>query len=163
MPRIIRSLAVKNGYYVCTVTVSYGTETVDEYRLCKASEYKDLTFFNGTKADEYMSTYLPWRLNIYNAFITTAANGKKGMVTINYQEANPVIMPVLAPDNYIFHTGEYDYPYLFEKNGLKNYLLVSLEPKYTILGKFDKNFARFTLPNGKQGWLAMDGTEYLDE
>jgi hypothetical protein len=163
VPHITRTLTIKNGYYVCTVTVSYGTETVNEHRVCKASDYKDLNFFNGTKADEYMSFYAPEHFNVHNAFITTTANSKKGMVTINYTEANPVAIPVLVPGNYVFHTGIHDYPYLFEKNGLKNYLLVSLEPKYATLEKFDKNFARFTLPNGTQGWLALDGKEYIDQ
>ena len=166
VPRIRREISVKDGFYICTETREYGNTTVAEYKLCKASDYAGLTLWNGTKKDEHMATgptpnYI---FSTYYAFITTTSQGKKGVVRIQYNAPSPVTEIILAPDNYIFHTDENSYPYLFEKNGLKNYFGISRKLKYSRLGPLEKySFARFTLPNGKQGWLSLDGKEYLDE
>ncbi|MDI1257205.1 MAG: hypothetical protein PSV16_14015 [Flavobacterium sp.] len=53
--------------------------------------------------------------------------------------------------------------YLIAKNGLYTYFPIVKEIKYKVLGKFKDDFARFELPNGKKGWLDLDGKEYLDE
>lgn len=53
--------------------------------------------------------------------------------------------------------------YRIEKNGLATYFPIIKEIKYRKLEKFDLNFARFMLPNGKKGWLDKNGVEYLDE
>jgi len=53
--------------------------------------------------------------------------------------------------------------YLIERNGLLGYYPLNRDVRYKILEKFQNNFARFELPNGKKGWLSLDGHEYLDE
>lgn len=52
---------------------------------------------------------------------------------------------------------------LLERQGLKCYYPISSKPRYKELEPFERNFARFTLPNGRKGWLGLDGKEYLDE
>jgi len=52
--------------------------------------------------------------------------------------------------------------YLIEKDGLFTYYPIIREIKYKKLGNFKGKYARFELPNGKKGWLATDGKEYLD-
>lgn len=52
--------------------------------------------------------------------------------------------------------------YLIEKNNLFTYYPLIKEIKYKSLEKFKENFARFELPNGKKGWLSLDGKEYFD-
>ena len=34
--------------------------------------------------------------------------------------------------------------------------------KYSELKEFEKGFARFKMPDGIQGWLCLDGKEYID-
>lgn len=59
----------------------------------------------------------------------------------------------------------YYYPrvILIEKNNLKGYYPFVTEPKYKKLSEFEFCYARFTLLNGKKGWLDIYGNEYLDE
>lgn len=53
--------------------------------------------------------------------------------------------------------------YLIIKNDLYTYYPIVKEIKYKTTEKFQGNFARFELPNGKKGWLSNNGKEYLDE
>jgi hypothetical protein len=53
--------------------------------------------------------------------------------------------------------------YLIKKDDLYTYYPIKKEIKYKTIGKFQGNFARFELPNGKKGWLSKDGKEYLDD
>ena len=55
------------------------------------------------------------------------------------------------------------HPFLLKKNGLVGYSGIHEKPKYKKLEKFYYNYARFTLPNGKKGWLNRTGEEFLDE
>lgn len=54
-------------------------------------------------------------------------------------------------------------PFLLKKNELYGYSGIEEKPKYKTLEEFNFNFARFTLPNDKNGWLDLEGNEYLDE
>ena len=54
-------------------------------------------------------------------------------------------------------------PFLLKKDDLYGYSAIQEKPKYKNLEKFIFNFARFTLPNGKEGWLDLKGNEYLDQ
>lgn len=50
------------------------------------------------------------------------------------------------------------------KDNLVGYFPITQDAHYSSLGKDQGYFIRFTLPNGKQGWLdKQDGKEYLDE
>ena len=53
--------------------------------------------------------------------------------------------------------------YKIKKNNL--YMLYSLQKdfRYKKLESFNGNFARFELPDGRKGWLDLEGREYIDE
>jgi hypothetical protein len=53
--------------------------------------------------------------------------------------------------------------YKISKNNLFTYYPLVKEIKYKKLEAFQEDFARFELPNGKKGWLSLDGKEYLDK
>ena len=53
--------------------------------------------------------------------------------------------------------------YLIKKNGLCTYYPIIKDIKFKTIKKFEGNFARFQLPNGRKGWLSKNGTEYLDD
>lgn len=53
--------------------------------------------------------------------------------------------------------------YKLEKNNLFMFYPLQNNFKYKSLEQFQFNFARFELPNGKKGWLSLDGKEYLDK
>ena len=53
-------------------------------------------------------------------------------------------------------------PFVFQKKNLFGcYPLVKIA-KYSFISQFDENFARFKLPNGKKGWLDINGKEFMD-
>lgn len=53
--------------------------------------------------------------------------------------------------------------YKIKKDSLFTYYPLVKDLKYSTLEDFKGKFARFELPNGKKGWLGIDGKEYLDE
>lgn len=53
--------------------------------------------------------------------------------------------------------------YYISKNNLYTYFPIVKEIKFKSIEKFQGNFARFELPNGKKGWLSKEGKEYYDE
>ena len=63
----------------------------------------------------------------------------------------------------VSHYGDYPLPLKIYKNGLCNYYPISAVPKYKSIDGFNGYFARFRLPNGKEGWLSKNNVEYLDE
>lgn len=54
-------------------------------------------------------------------------------------------------------------PFQFEKNNLYGYFPYNNIAKYLFLNQLIGNYARFELPNGKKGWLDVEGKEYFDK
>lgn len=52
--------------------------------------------------------------------------------------------------------------FLFTSNGLMGYIDIHTSGKYKELGAFVGHLARFTLPDGKKGYIDISGNEYLD-
>ena len=82
-------------------------------------------------------------------------------IVFEYQNIMPKII-VSELDSVVF-SSKYDYPAKIYKNGLCTYFPISKEPRYAEIQNFNRYFARFRLPNGKEGWLSHDGVEYIDE
>ena len=82
-------------------------------------------------------------------------------IVFEHQNITPTII-VSDLDSVIF-SSKYNYPAKIYKNGLCTYFPISKEPKYVDIQDFNRYFARFRLPNGKEGWLSRDDVEYLDE
>jgi len=53
--------------------------------------------------------------------------------------------------------------YKMKRNNLYNLFPLQKDFKYKSLEDFKFGFARFELPNGKKGWLDLEGIEYLDD
>jgi hypothetical protein len=126
------------------------------FAIVKGETYKSITFTDSTTGCECRPPYFG------DYLLAETPGGQKALLKIkekglsdgafeNYQV-------VLGPDNYTFTTG-----LQFKKGGLLGYWPQNKEVRYTQLAPFTNGFARFTLPNGTQGWLAVDGTEYLDQ
>lgn len=52
---------------------------------------------------------------------------------------------------------------IVQHKGLKGYLGINDKPKYKKLEPFQGNYARFEYPDGRKGWLKLDGTEFIDQ
>ncbi len=53
--------------------------------------------------------------------------------------------------------------YIFKRNNLYMLFPINENFRYSFLGDFRSNFARFELPNGQKGWLDLNGKEYFDD
>lgn len=60
-------------------------------------------------------------------------------------------------------TGRSDEPLLFKKDGLLGVFPGMTEGKFADIQPFEYFFARITMPNGRKGWLNMQGDVFLDE
>ncbi len=53
-------------------------------------------------------------------------------------------------------------PFIFMQNNLYGYYPMNKKARYQFLNPINQCFARFMLTDGRKGWLAVDGKEYLD-
>lgn len=112
-------------------------------------KYKDPVLVNGK--NEYSAW---WRNPLRSSYIIARYKGKYGMIDACDPDA-----PVL-PFEYdrIEANGSY---LTLHKKGLKCYYPACAEPRYTELGPWG-DFMRFTLPDGRRGWLLQNGEEFPD-
>lgn len=162
VPHITESIIKKDGYYIFHHLYQYGNRQEREHTLVASSKYKSLTFLNGTLQRSYRNYGSPeYKLPQY-CFIAETAEGK-AIIQIDYTKENAVAKIMLPFDSYTFTFKDFSYPVKFTKDGLSGFFPQNRVVRYTDIAAFDKGFARFTLPNGKQGWLGFEGKEYPDE
>jgi len=117
------------------------------------------------------SLYLPFYVisphidHPVNVVCCKLKNGKysiRGLQSVLYDSVggSPYQGPLEENAEKITVNGDFIY---FESNGLTGIWPLSAQPRYTKLDGFTNGFARFTLPNGKKGWLSRKGQEYLDD
>ena len=112
----------------------------------------------------------PDRLNYpQSKYLLALKNGKwgileiKGSASLDFTEINYQLQEVLP---LIYDQISFDVVnklFLLEKSKLFSYYGINSKPKYKYIESFNGYFARFTLANGKKGWLTKEGKEYLDE
>ncbi|MEA9412972.1 hypothetical protein [Flavobacterium sp. PL02] len=133
----------------------YGYENI----LCSSNSLKDIAFLDQQTKIETDSNhdFLVKTLLAANSYIVETLDHNKSIAKFN----NGKIEYLLNPDKYSF---EYIYNDIlkFELRGLFGLYPFHKKPKYTKLLNFEKGFARFEFPNGKKGWLDLEGKEYLD-
>jgi hypothetical protein len=120
-------------------------------KIISQDTFKAVTFTNGSTRTEGYA--------LSPVLIAETTDGQKALL----DNKDTQYTVVLGPGGYTFSYDEHWKFVLFEKEGLKGSWPQNKDVRYTKLDNFDKGFARFTLPDGKQGWLAKDGTEYLDQ
>jgi len=163
VPQITNTIEVKYGAYTFVEVYEYGNKIVKRYKIAPQNYYKSLTFLNQEITHRYMLMgSANYSLPAY-CFIFETPDGKKGIVKIDYTQPLPVQEVMLAADKYIFEGEYFNHPVRFIKKGLIGYWPQNKQVKYSEITRFDKGFARFTLSNGKKGWLALNGNEYLDD
>lgn len=124
-------------------------ETQDIRKIAKTTDYKSIRFITGdTIANDFTGYYIAEKHDGKKGLINPFGNRTEVLIDFDYQTLKFQYLKNLVR---------------IDKNGLSGYWPLNKEARYTQLAAFDKGFARFTLPNGKQGWLAEDGKEYLDE
>ncbi|MES2487717.1 MAG: hypothetical protein V4581_17445 [Bacteroidota bacterium] len=128
------------------------------YSIVTGDYFKAITLLNGSTACECLSTYylIAETQDGLKALLIRQKNTLQEGWRENYRVA-------LEAGNYTFTYDEQRRDLKFEKGKLFGYWPMHNAVRYTALDTFNKGFARFTLPNGKQGWLSLDGKEYLDE
>lgn len=167
------SIMKKDGFYqleyVFDGSMTGSGITKRTHTLFKASDYDSVTFYNGETnlyEDENSSYSDTAQLPVL------IAHNKKGHHFFNYKWIQSWIdykpLSILKVDK--TSSAVYDAVYFkeqsaflrVEKNGLLGYFPMHKQPKFTSLETMKSNFARFELPDGKQGWIQNDTIEYLD-
>jgi hypothetical protein len=161
LPRISVSIIVKDNYYTYHEVYSYGGERITEHKLAPVSNYKNMTFLNGTLKYEYISINNHGFNLPKNCYIAETATGK-GIVQIDNVNNNPAQKVLIPFEQNKFYFKEFNYPIKFENNDLYGFWPQNTKSKYAELNEFEKGFARFKMPNDAQGWLCLDGNEYFD-
>lgn len=126
----------------------YGYE-IEAYDI--PSKYKDLKLISGEdkyyRSGDYVSLPSSW--------IIAKRNGKYGVIDV--RESNETVLP------FIYDDIKANYRYMIlRKKGLVCYYPISSTPRYKKLESFTHYFARFQLADGRLGWLAKNGKEYID-
>lgn len=163
----------KDGFYqmeyVFDGSMTGSGITKNTYTLFKEGDYDSVTFFNGEiylYEDENSGYTNTAQLPVLIAY------NKKGHHFFNYKwiqswvDYKPVsLLKVDKASTAVFDTVYFKEQSTFlrvGKKGLLGYFPVHKQPKFTSLEPMKSNFARFELPNGKQGRIQNNATEYLD-
>ena len=139
--------------------------------LKKPDSIEDIYFVNNKKQISNFLIHTDAKQN----YLITKQNGLFGLhkfddiITEYYDDRIKEIitetnLTALLPNKYTHMYAEDMSKFIyFEKDGLKGYYPIQKNGKYIKLEPFINNtFARFTLPNGRNGWLQSNGKEYLD-
>lgn len=131
---------------------------LNKHQLAKTATYDTVYFINGKKQFQSYET------SGYPRYLKVEKNGKWGLLSFKNNPIEPSAplqtTEILAVDyDAIELTGAF---IKFKKEGLWGYFQINEKPIYSSLEKFDSHFARFSLPNGRKGWLTKDGKEYID-
>ncbi|SMC57031.1 hypothetical protein [Moheibacter sediminis] len=149
-------------------TTFYNYEHKVTGKLYHAAQYDSIRYF-----DDFMETMTLYSEADYKKsypilLYCKLKNGKYDLSTIEYLLLENPPENIIRINNELPKNLDQVIPidqdtYRIEKDGLSTYYPIIKEIKYKKLGVLDRNFARFTLPNGQKGWLDKEGNEYLDE
>lgn len=162
----------EDGNYIFKLSIrgTDGENNLTKLKLFPISKYDNVSFLN-------KSTHLSYDSNSYitkegiNSLVVSK-NGKFGLLEYNIVSFQNKIngnietsfrfksILDLIYDEILFFN--YYQPILLKKDDLYGYNGLNAEPKYKSIDEFNVNFAKFTLPNNRKGWLDKNGIEYLD-
>ncbi len=107
-----------------------------------------------------------WGLYAFTPLITgyyEYARNEESMENIKEIIMNTTLTPILPHEYTKMNANKMTQLVFFEKNGLKGYYPLQKEGRYKEITPFINDaFARFTLPDGRKGWLQCNGKEYFD-
>lgn len=154
------------GYDTTNLLESYKTTPINNIE-----EASLVTFTNHTKKIKILAEHLEQKQN----YIVTKKDGLFGLYKFSniikdydFEESiaeitvNINLTPLLPNQYEQIIANEMTSLVLFEKDGLKGYYPLHKNGKYQTLSPFLNNaFAKFTLPDGRKGWLQYNGKEYF--
>ena len=126
----------------------------------------DLYFLNGNKYFNFTENNDFYNGLESNVFFEKIKNGKINLLRLERVEKTIKILPILKgiklKQEIIDRNYNINYAYFIYRKGNKyGYYPLQLITKYKSLKSFDRQFAAFVLPNGRKGWLGIDGKEYF--
>lgn len=162
VPQVVISIVKEKDHFKFTNSNSdYNDLPIGNGKvLCSVNSLKGITFLNQqTKIVEVEIGYsFISQLIETNTYIVETLDNSKSVAKIT----DGKIEYLLKPDKYTF-TYINKEVLIFKLKGLYGLYPFQKKPKYTKMLDFEKGFARIELPNGKKGWLDLDGHEYLDK
>ena len=135
------------------------------YDLTSQIGKKILVFLNNSATLEYDANS-NFSKNLNNSiFFEKLQDGRYNIIKLEFK--SNVIKTVLVENienKYDLSNKNNNFnPFIFNKQNLFGYYPINLDAKYIYLNPLNMNFAKFMLPNGKSGWLDINGNEYLDK
>ena len=143
-----------------------GIKTVDTtFDLTEIIGKKSIFFLNSSIQLDFDANYT-YRKNLdTKVFFEKLLNGKFNIFKLEMQ--NPIRKTILVSDieNKYDGTNRNNYfnPFIFTQRNLYGYFPLTMTAKYIFLNPLNINFAKFMYPNGKTGWLDINGIEYFDK
>lgn len=140
----------------------------NKFKILNSEKYESIQFLNEVTFITLYSEMNNYEKKFPILMYTKLKNGKYDLNTIDFL-IDPKIndqgieLNNLLPKNLDSIVAINEDLYKIEKENLFTYYPLVKEIKYKKLENFTDSFARFELPNGKKGWLGLDGKEYLDE
>lgn len=117
-------------------------------QVCNLNQYAHNAFFRGLN-------------NRIEHYYLVEGNSKFGIIKIEWKKQQKSSFALPMNCEYI-QKSESNTSIIFRQNGLFGFFPLNQKGKYNFVEKFNFNFARIELTNGKSGWLGLDGKEYLD-
>lgn len=143
-------------HYFLDLTITDGYYYLNNQKIFSANTYEKAYFIN-----ESPSITVTQRL-VHGQYLIVKKNNKYGLLNFKTNpQSNKIEIEEILPLEYdsIKSSGDL---ILLQQNNLYGYFKINNKPKYKTIEPFNRYFARFTLPDGKKGWLDKDGNEYLD-
>ena len=134
------------------------------FDVTKLIREKSITFLNNTKRLDYDANF-NFKKNLDNSvFYEKLIDGKFNIIKLEIQKT--VLKTILVRNI----ENKYDWanrtnffsPFIFTQKNLYGYFPLTFYAKYLFLNPLNINYAKFMYPNGKKGWLDINGIEYFD-
>ncbi|MBC9798461.1 hypothetical protein [Sinomicrobium weinanense] len=126
---------------------------------------EQIKFLNGEDLSQYeIGDGLGELYHVPKYWILIVKGEKYGLAGIDHGQDDKISLKALLPmvyDSIVFK--DYLTPLKLKKNGLYTWYLGDEKPKYKSLSSFDHHFSRFELPDGRKGWIDLNGNEYIDQ
>ncbi len=155
-----RLIEQKNGQYLLNTLISGVWSDKREIDTLKYSRTTSTIRYLNEKTKHHYNDYSKLGAVFsfpYNYYLIETPE-KQQLASLNQQKSNTEFEILFEGTLEVFG---YNHPIKFQEGNLYGYYPQNKSAKYKKLEKFDFFFAGFELPNGKKGWLDINGNEYL--
>lgn len=176
VPHASRNIQNKKGsFYEASIKGHYGyideVENEEIYSIWSRTDVNYLGYLNGATKHSYTGNsgafavyHLPYDYYIFETaktkgivqIVNATAKEESANTTSKFQQE-----VLLEGDFQEIETFGYNHPLRFKKDGLYGYFPMNQTAKYKSLEQYNQHFAAFEYPDGRKGWIDLEGKEYF--